>query len=96
MHLLPDPSANPGIQAVRTIMDLGNGVNGHPDVCHGGFVATMLDEVMGVLLTINLERDTTRRRGEAADTTLGLFTACERSRGCKHCSPLLMCYRYQD
>ncbi|KAF2813849.1 uncharacterized protein BDZ99DRAFT_459602 [Mytilinidion resinicola] len=72
LHLKPDENADPPIQAVRTIMDLGTGVNGHPDVCHGGFVATMMDEVMGVLLTINLERASIWKRGEP---TIGLFTA---------------------
>ncbi|KAF2500593.1 hypothetical protein BU16DRAFT_523373 [Lophium mytilinum] len=73
LHLKPDENADPPIQAVRTIMDLGDGVNGHPDLCHGGFVATLMDEVMGVLLTINMERASSWRRGEPSD--LGLFTA---------------------
>ncbi|OCK83288.1 hypothetical protein K432DRAFT_322512 [Lepidopterella palustris CBS 459.81] len=66
---------DPPIREVRTLMDLGNGVNGHPDLCHGGFVATMLDEVCGVLLTINLEREQNLKRGQFAHTSLNLFTA---------------------
>ncbi|KAF2244420.1 hypothetical protein BU26DRAFT_434962 [Trematosphaeria pertusa] len=46
---------------VRTIMELGDGLNGYPRMAHGGFVATMLDEVMGVLLTLNIEAKNQRR-----------------------------------
>ncbi|KAF2464679.1 uncharacterized protein BDR25DRAFT_241695 [Lindgomyces ingoldianus] len=45
----------PQVREVRTIMDLGNGLNGHPNICHGGFVATMLDEIFGVLIIANIE-----------------------------------------
>jgi acyl-coenzyme A thioesterase PaaI-like protein len=33
--------------------EIGSGVAGYPGVCHGGFVATMLDECMGILLNVN-------------------------------------------
>ncbi|ORX99559.1 HotDog domain-containing protein [Clohesyomyces aquaticus] len=46
--------SEPRIREVRTIMDLGDGLNGHPRILHGGFVATMLDEVFGVLILSNL------------------------------------------
>ncbi|KAF2660463.1 hypothetical protein K491DRAFT_588907 [Lophiostoma macrostomum CBS 122681] len=49
-------------EEVRTIMELGDGLNGHPKICHGGFVATMLDEVCGVLITQNLEGKMRRAR----------------------------------
>jgi thioesterase superfamily protein 4 len=29
-------------------MELGNGVNGHANMAHGGFVSTILDETMGI------------------------------------------------
>lgn len=45
------------IDECRVLMRLGSGVNGHPDTCHGGFVAAVLDEVMGLLLTGNVERE---------------------------------------
>ena len=64
------------IQEVRTLMDLGNGVNGHPDICHGGFVATVLDEVIGILLTLNLEIERGRKCGESVNEPMRLFTAC--------------------
>jgi len=53
IHSRPNPDLEVPIQEVRTFLNLGSGVNGYPNVCHGGFVATMLDEVMGVLLTVN-------------------------------------------
>lgn len=45
-------------------MDLGDGLNGHPKILHGGFVATMLDEVCGVLITLNLKARVLRKRDE--------------------------------
>ena len=77
MHRKAVAEGSPAIQEVRTLMDLGNGVNGYPDICHGGFVATMLDEVIGVLLTLNLEIEQGRKRGESVNEPMGLFTACE-------------------
>jgi hypothetical protein len=64
---------------VKTILELGNGLNGHPNICHGGFVATMLDEIFGVLITLNLERKVARRREEGLGPHEGMncFTACE-------------------
>jgi len=44
------------IEEVKTLLALNAGVNGYPNVCHGGVVATMLDEVMGILLTLNKDR----------------------------------------
>jgi acyl-coenzyme A thioesterase PaaI-like protein len=32
---------------IISILKLGSGVSGHPDICHGGFVSTLLDEVIG-------------------------------------------------
>ena len=29
------------------VLKLGSGVNGHVDICHGGFVSLLLDEVIG-------------------------------------------------
>ncbi|KAF2280208.1 uncharacterized protein EI97DRAFT_369285 [Westerdykella ornata] len=66
----------PAFKEVRTIMELGGGLNGHPDVAHGGFVATMLDEVMGVLIQLNLERKVKRlRERERGHPGLSCFTA---------------------
>jgi hypothetical protein len=63
---------------VRTIMELGSGLNGHPNIAHGGFVATMLDEVLGVLIQLNLERKVRRlREVEGRHPGLSCFTACK-------------------
>ncbi|KAH7400750.1 HotDog domain-containing protein [Phaeosphaeria sp. MPI-PUGE-AT-0046c] len=40
---------------IVTIVDLGDGLSGFPKVCHGGMLATLLDEVCGVLIVINTE-----------------------------------------
>ncbi|KAJ9649772.1 hypothetical protein H2199_000551 [Coniosporium tulheliwenetii] len=50
-HTAADPTSDPPIREVRILLDLGDGVNGYPHTAHGGFVATLLDEVVGVLLT---------------------------------------------
>jgi thioesterase superfamily protein 4 len=62
------------------MMDLGDGLNGHPKICHGGFVATMLDEVIGVLITLNLVPKMERLKIEGSRSQLNCFTACESGR----------------
>lgn len=49
------------IMELKGILALGSDVNGFPNVCHGGIVATLLDEVMGELITVNLKHRTIRR-----------------------------------
>src|SRR5215469_10640366 len=41
------------IDEVRTLLTLGYRLNGYPHVCHGGIVSTIMDEVMGMLLSVN-------------------------------------------
>jgi acyl-coenzyme A thioesterase PaaI-like protein len=50
---VPDDSLDPPIQEAIMFFEVGSGVNGYPNVCHGGFVATMLDEVTGTILNVN-------------------------------------------
>ncbi|KAK7517586.1 HotDog domain-containing protein [Phyllosticta citriasiana] len=71
-HRLPADYPSYPIREARSFLQLGDGVCGFPGVCHGGMVATLLDEVTGVLLTANA-KETDRRAG----TTEGLksFTA---------------------
>ena len=45
------------IAEVRTLLALDSGLNGYPNVCHGGVTATILDEVIGLLLLLNKDRD---------------------------------------
>ena len=58
-------------------MDLGDGLNGHANIVHGGFVATMLDEVTGVLIILNMVKKIEEMKREDAQTQLNCFTACE-------------------
>ncbi|KAI1078740.1 HotDog domain-containing protein [Whalleya microplaca] len=44
------------IGSVKTFLTLGSALNGHPSVCHGGIVATILDEVVGLIIPINEKR----------------------------------------
>ena len=66
-------------EEVRTILELGDGLNGFPKIAHGGFVATMLDEVMGVLITTNIQAraDRTKGLGDQGEHGMSCFTACE-------------------
>ncbi|KAK4539982.1 hypothetical protein LTR36_009880 [Oleoguttula mirabilis] len=45
------------IEEVSTLMTVGEGMNGHPQIMHGGIVASILDEGMGVLQSANHERE---------------------------------------
>jgi acyl-coenzyme A thioesterase PaaI-like protein len=67
---------------VKTIVELGTGVNGYPQVVHGGFAATLLDEMCGILIMLNMERKVQRitENGRRA-AALNYFTACS-SRPC--------------
>ena len=52
------PAAGPSlppIPAVKTFYALSSGLNGFPHVAHGGLLASLLDEEMGILLTVNQE-----------------------------------------
>ncbi|KAI0157984.1 HotDog domain-containing protein [Hypoxylon sp. FL1284] len=44
------------VESIKLLLTLGSGLNGHPDVCHGGIVSTILDEVTGLLIPINQQR----------------------------------------
>ncbi|KAG7409182.1 Verlamelin biosynthesis protein B [Fusarium oxysporum f. sp. rapae] len=41
------------VETCSVFYDLGDGVCGFGDICHGGVQATLLDDVMGVLGTLN-------------------------------------------
>lgn len=64
---------------VRTVTEVGDGVNGYPQVCHGGFVATLLDEVCGILIVLNMEKKMERlkKTGPAQPLAdMAFMTAC--------------------
>ena len=68
------------VDEVSTLMTLGDGINGHPGTMHGGIVAAILDEAMGILQTVNYERDhiaavgTGRAEGELPPFGVGSYT----------------------
>lgn len=67
---------------VKTIVEIGDGLNGYPQIAHGGFVATLLDEVCGILIVLNVEEQVRRlkEQGQIDDlTTMNYFTACMSS-----------------
>jgi thioesterase superfamily protein 4 len=65
---------------IVTIVELGDGLNGFPKLCHGGMLATLLDEVCGVLIMSNTARSVERAKslgstGQAVDASY--MTACK-------------------
>lgn len=49
------------ITELKAIITLGNDLCGFANVCHGGIVATLLDETMGELINVNHKHRTIRR-----------------------------------
>lgn len=62
-------------------MTVGDGMNGHPAILHGGITATMLDESMGVYQSVNQELahmakvKCGKAEGELPPSSLAAFTA---------------------
>ncbi|MCJ1380429.1 hypothetical protein MMC17_003532 [Xylographa soralifera] len=52
----PAPGATK-IEEVYTLISLGYRLNGYPHICHGGIVATIMDEVMSTVLSVNKSRN---------------------------------------
>ncbi|CAK7226289.1 hypothetical protein SCUCBS95973_006150 [Sporothrix curviconia] len=50
------PEYRAPILELKALMRLGPGLNGHMGVSHGGIVATILDEVLGLLIPLNRRR----------------------------------------
>ena len=68
------------INTVSTFFALEDGMNGFPSVLHGGIVSTLIDEAMGVLLSVNAEVEQARKVATGQDTGeavegVGAFTA---------------------
>lgn len=72
IHSKPDPSLTPPIREILMFFDTGTALNGYPGVCHGGFVATILDEVTGFVQNVNVEYQNTQ---SGQDTPVGHMTA---------------------
>lgn len=47
------PPGTTWINEVRSLMTLGTGMNGAPFMLHGGIVATLMDDCVGTLMTVN-------------------------------------------
>ncbi|KAK1030690.1 hypothetical protein LTR33_017057 [Friedmanniomyces endolithicus] len=76
------PSDSDGsITEVSTLITIGDGMNGHPNILHGGIVASIIDEAMGILQSLNHERDHMTKvgkglaHGESPPQAFGSFTA---------------------
>ncbi|CAK7268322.1 hypothetical protein SEPCBS57363_003035 [Sporothrix epigloea] len=63
---LLSPGSHSGYRApvleLKALLRLGPGLNGHRGVAHGGIVATILDEVLGLLIPLNQRRANHNRR----------------------------------
>jgi acyl-coenzyme A thioesterase THEM4 len=60
------------IPAVRTLLTLGSGLNGFPAIAHGGLLTVLLDEGMGILLTVNNRHASARRSPDITEMTVYL------------------------
>jgi acyl-coenzyme A thioesterase THEM4 len=58
----------PAFSEVRTLLTLGSDVNGYPHTAHGGLVATVIDEVMGILLSVNKDHEEQRILAQEASS----------------------------
>ncbi|OAG07995.1 uncharacterized protein CC84DRAFT_528774 [Paraphaeosphaeria sporulosa] len=58
---------------LRVIYEIGEGVSGWPKIAHGGFVVTLLDESMGMLLQLNI--DLKKQKGVRPIEGANAFTA---------------------
>jgi acyl-coenzyme A thioesterase PaaI-like protein len=80
LYTRPPPEAEK-IEEVSTLMTIGDGVNGHPGIMHGGIIAAILDEGMGILQSCNFEREhfaavsMGKAEGEIPPSGYSFFTA---------------------
>ena len=58
LSLYKKPAASTAsIEEVTTLLSLEPGLNGYANICHGGIIATILDEFMGLLISVNKDRE---------------------------------------
>jgi thioesterase superfamily protein 4 len=63
---------------IKTIVDLGAGLNGYPQIVHGGFAATLLDEACGILVMLIMDKKVQRQRDLGQTVARpNYFTACK-------------------
>jgi acyl-coenzyme A thioesterase PaaI-like protein len=53
-ELPPNPADQ--LDELKGLLTLESGLDGFPGACHGGIVATILDEMLGLLIPINVRR----------------------------------------
>ncbi|PQE15146.1 thioesterase superfamily protein [Rutstroemia sp. NJR-2017a BVV2] len=56
LYRRPDDGAK-AITEARMLLSLGSGMNGSPHALHGGLIAAVIDDAMGLLLTLNKDAD---------------------------------------
>lgn len=57
-----------GVREMKLLVTLGAGLNGWPGICHGGAIATLIDEFMGALMNVHRKE---RVAAGHADSGLG-------------------------
>ncbi|KAI2634073.1 thioesterase superfamily protein [Xylaria nigripes] len=50
------------VNQIKILFTLGEGLNGHPKICHGGMVMAILDEAIGSITPINRKRNALSER----------------------------------
>jgi len=68
---------------VAAIITLGIGLDGFPQVCHGGMAATLLDEICGTFLVLSQDRQTELWKESGAlgqPPRVNFMTACRLCR----------------
>ncbi|KAL9944552.1 hypothetical protein D7B24_001939 [Verticillium nonalfalfae] len=52
-HEAPAPDAPPLVEEIDFFVTIGTDVAGHPSLCHGGLIAALMDEVLGLTMAMN-------------------------------------------
>jgi acyl-coenzyme A thioesterase PaaI-like protein len=71
LYRTPTPDA-PFTTEVISLLTLSSGMNGAAHVLHGGIIATLIDDVMGTLLTVNKEEQPSGKPLTASTVTAKL------------------------
>ncbi len=66
-------------EQLLVILDLGDGLNGYPQVLHGGFATTLLDETCGALIQLNVFEKVRKLGSQHA---MNYLTACRYTCTC--------------
>lgn len=72
---------------IVTLVEIGEGLDGYPQIIHGGMAATLLDEVCGVLIQLNTAEQVDRQNKlnpQGSHIQASYFTACTCKRRVTH------------